>query len=302
MVAFDCHKRGLIEILGITCVYGNVMVDKVIRNVLLTQRLFNLKKNIKVYKGCGNPLMTNLGFEDGFMGADGLGNSTETMAQIDVKHESEDAAHALVRLAKQYPKQIKLLTLGPVTNIALAHHIDPQFFDNLGQVVSMGGLLDTMGNVGPTTEFNYFNDPEAVHVLLANSQCPLIIVPWDTCLKLRMPWSIFDEIINSGKERGHFIHKIYENQTHHKVFGRSSDGVVLCDITVVIAALFPELVSLSSDYPVAIELSGHLTRGQLVVDRTGRTQRKRFTGHRNAQFMTDMNVPHVIELLKQMVH
>lgn len=38
MLAFDCHKRGLIDILAITCVYGNVCVDKVVKNVLLTQR------------------------------------------------------------------------------------------------------------------------------------------------------------------------------------------------------------------------------------------------------------------------
>ena len=41
MLAFDCHKKGLIDILAITCVYGNICVDKVIKNVLLTQRACN---------------------------------------------------------------------------------------------------------------------------------------------------------------------------------------------------------------------------------------------------------------------
>ncbi|CAG2165526.1 unnamed protein product [Oppiella nova] len=281
MLAFDCHKRGLIEILGITCVYGNVCVDKVVRNNV-----------IKVFKGCENPLKDKVGFEDGFMGVDGLGNSVHTMPDIEVKFDGEHAIQALIRLAKLYPKQISLLTLGPLTNIAMAHQLDPLFMNNLKQIVTMGGLLDTLGNVGPTTEFNYFNDPEAVHVVLANSQCPLTIVPWDTSLKLRMPWKDFDEIISDRKdnEKSDFIYKIYDNMTKHHVYGRSGKGVVLCDILVVLTSLFPQMATLSNEYPVAIELAGHLTRGQLVTDRTGRTERKKFSGHRKAYFLLELDV------------
>lgn len=130
-------------------------------------------------------------FEDGFFGDDGLGNSTQFMPSIEIQIEREGAVDALIRLSKLHPKQITLLALGPLTNLALVSQSDPEFFNNLAQVVCMGGLLDVLGNVGPNKEFNFFVDPESVdRVLKSSDPCPLVFCTWDMAYRHRMPWVI----------------------------------------------------------------------------------------------------------------
>jgi len=125
---------------------------------------------------------------DGFYGDDGLGNSTKELPDIPFLIESEHAVSALSRLVKQFPKQITIMAFGPLTNLALTHLIDPEFFNNLKEIVVMGGTINALGNSGPTYEFNFFNDPEAVHVVLNNSEFPITIIPWETSLKHLIPW------------------------------------------------------------------------------------------------------------------
>ena len=94
----------------------------------------------------------------------------------------------MIELAKKYPKQITLLALGPLTNIAVAYMLDNRFFDNLQQIVYMGGTVNNIGNMEPTTEFNVFADPEACHVMLTNAKCPLTFVPWECGLSNLLTW------------------------------------------------------------------------------------------------------------------
>ncbi|XP_054166477.1 inosine-uridine preferring nucleoside hydrolase-like [Oppia nitens] len=300
MLALDCHRKGLIRILAITCVYGNTDVCQVVRNVFLTLRLFGLEKTIRVLKGCAFPLREKIGFEDGFMGIDGLGNSVHRMPEIDCQTEEEHAAQAIVSLVQQFPKQIQLLSLGPLTNLALAQHLYPSVLNEFREIIAMGGMIEMLGNVGPTTEFNFFNDPEAVHMVLTNSTCPMTIVPWDTCLKTRMLWKHFDEIVEKNTEKSKFLENIYQSIYEHKVYGRNvSPGVVLCDIIVVFVAVFSKIIKLTDEYPVAIELAGHLTRGQLIIDRTGRADRKKFKNDRMARFVTELDIEEAVKVLKK---
>lgn len=110
------------------------------------------------------------------------------MPPIDVMPEDEHAVNALIRLAKEIPKQITVMTLGPLTNLAVAHLMDPQFFHNINQIVVMGGTVSALGNFRPTAEFNFLTDPEAVHVVLSNCESPITIIPWETCTQHLIPW------------------------------------------------------------------------------------------------------------------
>ena len=71
--------------------------------------------------------------------------------------------------------------------MAMAIQLDNKFTSYLAQIISMGGLLDMVGNVGPTTEFNFYNDPEANEMVLKKSVCPLYIVTWDVAMKHVIP-------------------------------------------------------------------------------------------------------------------
>lgn len=145
-------------------------------------------QQLKVYRGADRPLVSASGFEDGYFNIDGLGGATDTLADIETNIEKEHAAQAMARLTREYSKQVTLVTLGPLTNVALAGQMEDTFFDHLAAIVTMGGLLDSLGNVTPVTEFNFFNDPDSVHVMLTQAKCEITLVPWDTAYKTRIPW------------------------------------------------------------------------------------------------------------------
>jgi purine nucleosidase len=146
-----------------------------------------LSKKVPVYRGCATSIFEKH-VTASIYGDDGLGNSTKDMPEIDVTPEDEHAVNALIRLAKEMPKQITIIALGPLTNLATAHLMDPQFFDNIDQIVVMGGSVSALGNIRPTAEFNFHDDPEAVHVVLSNCQSPITIVPWEPCTQHLIPW------------------------------------------------------------------------------------------------------------------
>ena len=141
---------------------------------------------MKVYRGVENPLLERKGYTDNFFGEDGLGNASYSLPDINIKIEREHAAIQMIRLVRQYPNKITIITLGPMTNLALAIQLDQNITKELVEIISMGGLLRMVGNVGPTTEFNYFNDPEAVYLVLKKSFCPLFIITWDVAMKNRI--------------------------------------------------------------------------------------------------------------------
>ena len=49
----------------------------------------------------------------------------------------------------------------------------------------MGGNSEGIGNASVAAEFNFHADPEAAHVVVELARCPVTIVPWETCYKVR---------------------------------------------------------------------------------------------------------------------
>jgi inosine-uridine nucleoside N-ribohydrolase len=95
------------------------------------------------------------------------------------KEQAERAPEGIMRLAHENPT-LTLLTLGPLTNIAIALNLYPELSRLIAEVVIMGGAIET-GNVTPFAEFNFYADPEAVQFVL-DSGIPLSILTWDATL------------------------------------------------------------------------------------------------------------------------
>lgn len=181
---------------------------------------------MKVYAGCRQPIIGEH-ITPAHYGDDGLGGAVKDLPPIEVIVEDESASNALIRLAKERPKQITLLALGPLTNIAVAYLLDNRFFENLRQIVFMGGTVDSIGNMGPTTEFNVVTDPEACHVVLTNAKCPLTIVPWECGLHNLLTWvitflnpSITNIIFFSGDLRTDIELHVRKSKIFAKSFGK----------------------------------------------------------------------------------
>ena len=106
-----------IDVLALTVVAGNIRIDQAVQNALVAIDVANTYQP-RVYKGMGKPLFRDLFTADDVHGADGLGNMFLNTPDIPV--ESEHAIDALIRLIEENPYEIELVTLGPLTNIAMA--------------------------------------------------------------------------------------------------------------------------------------------------------------------------------------
>jgi purine nucleosidase len=251
-----------VEIKAITTVAGNVTVEQATRNALFTVELCGTE--VPVYSGAAKPLERELQTADWFHGQDGLGDhgyapSVRTPA-------SGDAVDALIEAVQSTPG-IEIITLGPLTNLALALERWPALARSLGRCVVMGGAPCCEGNVTPAAEFNIWVDPEAARTVFA-SGAPIELIGWHL--------SRFDAVLNEREIQellaletplAEFV--IRANSTAATAYHTQTGeyGISLPDPVAMAVLLDPKLKLGVSRHYVAIECSSALTRGMTVVDR-----------------------------------
>ncbi len=255
-------RSPLVEVVAITLVAGNVAVDQGVTNALYTAELCG--SEVPVYRGAEKPLFRELEPAHWFHGMDGMGDHGYTPARR--KAEPTHAVDAIVSAAMANPG-LEIITLGPLTNLALALEREPRLVANIRRCVVMGGAACTEGNVTPAAEFNIWVDPEAARKVFL-SGLPVQMVGWELSrhaavlnaediagiLALQTPLAEFAIECNSAGAVG------YEKQTGEK-------GISLPDPIAMAVLLHPELVLESSAHFVDVETQSALTRGMTVVDR-----------------------------------
>ena len=152
------------ELLAVTCVSGNVAAAQVARN---TQGLLRLvgREDIEVALGRQVPLVRELRLAPETHGPRGIGYATvpEPARSLSERH----AADLIIAEARRRPGRVTLVTLGPLTNLAVALVREPELPLLLRGLVMMAGSYRSAGNTAPTTEWNVAVDPEAMQVVLA---------------------------------------------------------------------------------------------------------------------------------------
>jgi purine nucleosidase len=174
-----------VRVEAITTVAGNVPLA--IANTNL-QRLLALRKPVPrplTAVGAVGPLARALSTATRYHGEDGLGDLSDWPA-VEPLRETPDAVSVIVDLARRYERELTIVALGPLTNVALALKADAAALDRIGRVVAMGGAVDVPGNVTPTAEFNMSVDPEAAHRVFA-AGLPLELVPLDATRQAVLP-------------------------------------------------------------------------------------------------------------------
>ncbi|KAI8853803.1 inosine-uridine preferring nucleoside hydrolase-domain-containing protein [Chytridium lagenaria] len=160
------HKK--MDIAAITVVDGNVSVERGVENCKILLNLTQ-KLDIPVYRGATTPIIAGLVEKRCWPGhaADGLGGFTESKQweafaaqylpyQAPIKISDESAAQALVRMVTEKPGFYTILMLGPLTNLAIAILMDPQFLFKVQRLVVMGGSLHAKGNSSRVAEFRSY--------------------------------------------------------------------------------------------------------------------------------------------------
>ena len=119
------------------------------------------ESDVPVYSGADKPLLRPYVDATWFHGADGLSGYAEIPTQ---RPETTHAVDALISASHQY-ENLVLVTLGPLTNIALAVARDPSIIPKISRCVVMGGAACTYGNVTPAAEYNIWVDPDAARMV-----------------------------------------------------------------------------------------------------------------------------------------
>ena len=115
------------------------------------------------------------------------------------KPSDEDAAHFLVRMVRKYPHEITIYEGGPMTNLALAMAIEPEFPSLAEELVFMGGSLNPKTDDPefvntPRREFNLWFDPEAAHNVLLAPWKKIVCTTVDISVKTRLTQNLIDQI------------------------------------------------------------------------------------------------------------
>ncbi|XP_045904938.1 inosine-uridine preferring nucleoside hydrolase [Micropterus dolomieu] len=264
-----------IQVVGVTCVFGNAAVENVCQNVLRVLSVCE-REGIPVFRGSGGPLVGASNLLSDHFGGDGLGGVIEDKdPHWEEKIQSEHAVNAMIRLVTENQKQVSLVALGPLTNLALAVRLDPCFPQKLKDLYIMGGNKEGIGNVTLCAEFNLAMDPESAYVVLEEFLCPTYLASWEYCCRNSLPWEFFEELINQDAPAAGFMKMItskcwaYSKEAMMKKRGvYFGSGFVSYDAYAMAACIDNSVVTETIECPVRVELQGSISRGMLALDRT----------------------------------
>src|SRR5260370_28775319 len=167
-----------LKIEALTAVAGNVPLDLTLPNALRMVEIAG-RTEIPVADGGRAPLARGLVTAAYAHGETGLGGAV--FPEPKTKPVAEPAAALIRQIIRKFPGEVTLLTMGPLTNIAIALNADPELAGMVRSLVMMGGSLSG-GNITPAAEFNVYVDPEAARIVL-QSGIPVTMVGLDVTRK-----------------------------------------------------------------------------------------------------------------------
>ena len=253
-----------VSVLAITTVAGNVDIGQATQNALYTAELCG--STVPVFVGAAAPLTRPLEDAVWFHGRDGLGDHGYKPAARTAA--AGFAVDAIVRTVEANPG-MEIITLGPLTNLALALRQWPQLTHNVSRCVVMGGAPCCEGNVTPAAEFNFWVDPEAARVVL-RSQLPIELVGWQLSRgQAVVNAAEMKEILALGTSFADFA--IQSNSTAATAYKTQTgeEGICLPDPTAMAILLDPSLALVASDHYMDVQVDSGITRGMSVIDRLG---------------------------------
>jgi purine nucleosidase len=251
-----------VRVLAITTVAGNVAVQQAARNALYTAELCG--SEVPVFVGAEEPLNRPHLSADWFHGRDGLGDHGYPPPRR--APEKIPALEAIISTVECHPG-IVLVTLGPLTNLALALQLNPGIAANVSRCVIMGGAPCCEGNVTPAAEYNIWCDPEAARIVL-RSGLPVELVGWHLCRgDAALNPADIKHVLSFGTPQAHFAIEC-NSRAQEAYFEQTGEhGISLPDPVAMSIALDPTIVTHQSEHFVDVETSSELTLGMTVVDR-----------------------------------
>lgn len=248
-----------LRVRGISCVNGNTRIDQVVRNTLKVLDAAGAP-DIPVAAGARRALLAPHLDARHVHGMDGLADldlPESTRSTVEVH-----AVELLRELIRAATEPITLVTLAPLTNIALLLRTFPEMAEGIERIMSMGGSA-SRGNATPVAEFNVWQDPEAAAIVYG-SGLPLTMYGLDVFTQVAVPAPDFAALAASEEPGARLAGRLLAHQSA-RLGGDEPQPGRIGDAGAVCAVAEPDGLD-TRRLPVRVELAGVATRGQTVVD------------------------------------
>jgi purine nucleosidase len=260
-------RNPAVDVKAITIVAGNMPVAQASINARYTLELCGA--NVPVYHGADAPLNREIYRAYFFHGEDGMGNMHYPAPTM--QPQAEHAVEAIIRTTRENPGLV-WVTLGPLTNIALAVAQAPDIVPLVSRCVVMGGAANVVGNITPAAEYNIWCDPEAARMVF-HSGLPIEMVGWELC---RAGANLTEDEMRYCRETIGTVYSRFAIDCNESALAASRNwlgdpGLGLPDPVAMAIALDPTVCTRSGRHYVEIECDGTFTRGMTVVDACGVT-------------------------------
>ena len=277
-----------VDLLGVTCVAGNVPLDLTSKNARIICELAG-KPDVPVHAGCDRPLGRDLVTAEHVHGRTGLDGPD--LPDPVMKLSAGHAVDFIIDTLRHHPPgTVTLCPIGPLTNIATAFRKAPDIIERVQEIVLMGGAYFQVGNITPAAEFNIFVDPQAADIVFC-SGVPLVVMPLDVTHQVLVTKPRNDAFRALKTPVGLAVAQMTDFFERYDREKYGSEGAPLHDPCVIAYLIRPDLFA-GRYINVEIETRSELTLGMTVADWWGVTDRAA-----NALFMGSVDAPGFFDLL-----
>ena len=221
------------DVLGITVLTGDAWRDEEVQHTLRLMEIIG-RRDIPVVPGAAFPLVNSKEYiakwetiygKVVYQGAWNFSSAGKVHGPAEIppmregnpsiKAANEDAAHFIVRMVRKYPHDVTIYAAGPMTDLALAIALDPEFPSLTKELIMMGGSInpqtdDPEFSLTPTREFNFWMDPEATHAVLHAKWPRAVVTTVDISVKTHMEKSLIEQVRKSPEPAAQYVAKYAE--------------------------------------------------------------------------------------------
>jgi len=247
-----------IDLLALGATAGNVNAEQATKNVHILIEQIDPPRWPRL--GAALPVDYDI---DGtaLHGAGGLGGTQFPVVKLHHPHPSDKL---LVDLVRQDPREITVVTLGPLTVLARALDRDGDLPRLVKRIVCMGGSWHEPGNASAAAEFHFYCDSAAARQVL-RCGAPITLIPLDVSRKVLFSPTDLLELPNPESRTCRFLRQIVPQGVRATCNMYGIEGFHLKDVLGVVAVALPSALTLKS-MVVDVETRGELTRGMSVID------------------------------------
>ncbi|MER5171505.1 MULTISPECIES: nucleoside hydrolase [Thioclava] len=251
-----------LELLGITCVAGNVPLDLTVSNARKICELAG-RRDVRIFAGCDRPMSRALVTAEHVHGKTGLDGIVLPEPTMPVQ-EQHAVDFIIETLRAAGDRSITLVPIGPLTNIATVLHRAPELAAKIEEIVLMGGAYFEVGNITPTAEFNIYVDPEAAKIVL-DAGVKVTMMPLDVTHKAMTSAAWVQQMRDLGTPLGEAVASWTDFFERFDMEKYGSGGAPLHDPCTIGYLIDPTLFS-GRLINVEIEVDSPLTLGMTVAD------------------------------------